>query len=169
MGKFINIVKTTASQAGGALAGVTFMKITNKIVNGETVSGILGDSADTVKKYVTPILCIGAGYLLSNNVEGTYLKDFANGVVVAGALDLGMEICFKKNLLSGSGEGIIGSILGDVDDLEGDDEDFNGTDVESVAVEAPMQIGSPSPNFGIGEIPGVVFEGIQPMSVGGFM
>lgn len=164
----MNIVKTTACQAGGALAGVTFMKIVNKAINSETVSGLLGDSSDTVKKYVTPLLCIGAGYLLSNNVDDSYMKDFSNGVVVAGALDLGMEVCFKKNLLSGSGEGVIGALLGDADDLDGDDEDFSGAEVENMAVEAPLQIGS-TPNFGIGEIPGVIMEGIQPMSVGGFM
>ncbi len=171
MSKLLSSLKEPACQAGGFLIGVTLMKAINKMINSETVSGFLGETSTDFKKYLTPVIATIGGIMLGNSVNGSCAKSFCNGIAVSGAVDLGMELLYKKNLLSGTGEGVFGSIMGDEDDLEGNvgydmDDDLDGYPESYARPSLPQSSYVAGTSFG--EIPGVVMEGI-PSYAGGIM
>lgn len=171
MSRLLNSLKEPACQAGGFLVGVTAMKAINKMINSDAVSGFLGETSTDIKKYLTPVITTIGGIWLGNYVSDSTAKAFCNGIAVSGAVDLGMELLYKKNLLSGTGEGVFGSILGDDDDLDGDYDEIEG-DPEPETYARPALPSRPAQTQfmppAVGAIPGVVMEGI-PHIGGGIM
>ncbi len=147
MNKLSNITDSlipAGLQASGFMLGIVGQRAINKVLESDMVSGFLGDETTvTFKRYISPLVMCGVGILVSNNASyDSPLKEIGNGAAVSGAVNVGMELLYKKNLLSGLGNGILGNLLGADDDLDIEDID-NYEEIESSAPRA-ISAGAPS-------------------------
>ena len=122
MSKIDNLLETATSpalQAVGFMGGMVVQRGVNKLFETDTVSGFLGEETTTdFKRFLTPLIVTATGIVISNNCAyDSPLKDIANGMTVSGAVNVGMELLYKKNLMSNLGGGLLGGLMGD-DDLD---------------------------------------------------
>lgn len=134
--KIIDKATPMALKVVGFGGGAMINRALNKALETNTVQGLLGeDTAVDFKKYLTPIATMAIGLVISNSVDDdSPISDIAEGAAFFGAVNLGSEITCKKDLLSGMGNGIIGSFIGEDDDLDiaaldaGNDVELEGDD-----------------------------------------
>lgn len=146
--KLLDSATSPALQAVGFMAGMAGQRGINKIFETDAFQGFLGnETATDFKRFVTPITMVLIGVGVSNYVsDDSAIKDIANGAAVSGAVNIGMELLFNKNLMAGLDGGILGDIMGD-DDLDliaGDDYDDDDDDDDTAP--APRAI----PAAGVG-------------------
>ncbi len=152
MSKMNNLLDTAYSpalQAGGFMLGLVGQRGINKMLETDTMQGLLGnETATDFKRFVTPLLTCAIGIGVSNYVSSdSPMKEIANGFTVSGAVNVGMELLFKRNLMADLGGGFLGNLLGADDDLDligyDDDDDIEGIegedddDIEPAALPAP--------------------------------
>ncbi len=123
MSKINNLLDTAYSpalQAGGFMLGLVGQRGINRILETDTMQGLLGnETATDFKRFVTPLLTCVIGIGVSNYVSNdSPIKELANGFTVSGAVNVGMELLFKKNLMCDLGGGLLGNLLGADDDLD---------------------------------------------------
>ena len=121
--------KTPAIIGAGVMLGFMAQKAVNRMVGSETVKGLLGsETATNLKKYISPALVTAAGVAINMSSKDELIKNLAAGMAISGPVNIGMQVLWKKNPLSGL-DGFLGGILdGDDDDLDGTDDDLGDPD-----------------------------------------
>lgn len=116
--------KTPAIIGAGVMLGFMAQKAVNRMVGSETVKGLLGsETATNLKKYISPALVTVAGVAINMSSKDELIKNLAAGMAISGPVNIGMQVLWDKNPLSGL-EGFLSGILdGDDDDLDGTDDD----------------------------------------------
>lgn len=130
-------LKNPAIVAAGFIGGMVVQKLVNKLLNSETVvNGLGADAVLTLKDYATPLVTSVLGVGTSILVESDTMKKLATGVAISGMTSIGMNILWGKNLLAGTCDGILGSIMGEDPDLDGYDEYIEGVDDDLDSLES---------------------------------
>ena len=120
--------KTPAVIGAGVMLGFMAQKAVNRMVGSETVKGLLGDeTATNLKKYISPALVTAAGVAINMSSKDELVKNLAAGMAISGPVNVGMQILWKKNPLSGL-DGFLSGILDGDDDLDGTDDDLGDPD-----------------------------------------
>ena len=122
----VSETKTPTVIGGGVLLGFLLQKfVNNKILGSETVKGLLGDTTTSnLKKFVSPALVTATGIVVNMKSKDEFMRNLAAGVAISGPVNVGMQVLFHKDPLSGFGiDGFLGDLLGD---FLGDDEDDLG-------------------------------------------
>ena len=122
----VSETKTPTVIGGGVLLGLLLQKfVNNKILGSETVKGLLGDTTTSnLKKFVSPALVTATGIVVNMKSKDEFMRNLAAGVAISGPVNVGMQVLFHKDPLSGFGiDGFLGDLLGD---FLGDDEDDLG-------------------------------------------
>ncbi len=133
----ISGLKNPALVAVGFMGGMMVQKLVNKVLNSETVvNGLGADAVLTLKDYATPLITSVIGVGTSIVVEDATMKKLATGVAISGVTSIGMNILWGKNLLAGTCDGLLGSIMGEDPDLDGTDDYIEGVDDDLDALEA---------------------------------
>ena len=130
--RVISGAKNPAIIGGGFILGIIAQKAMNKIFNSETVvKGLGADTAQSLKDYAVPLATTALGVGVSIAAKDETIKKLAIGTAISGTVAVGTQFLWKKNFLNGLNGGVIGSLIGDDEDLDGyDDEDLDGTDDE---------------------------------------
>lgn len=121
--------KTPAVIGAGVLLGFMAQKAVNKAIGytGTSGLGLLGDeTATNLKKYISPALVTGLGVAINLGSKDELVKNLGAGMAISGPVNVGMQILWNKNPLSGL-DGFLGGLIDDDEDLDGyDDEDDLG-------------------------------------------
>ena len=138
--RVISGAKNPAIIGGGFILGIIAQKAMNKIFNSETVvKGLGADTAQSLKDYAVPLATTALGVGVSIAAKDETIKKLAIGTAISGTVAVGTQFLWKKNFLNGLNGGVIGSLIGDDEDLDGyddddldgyDDDDLDGTDDE---------------------------------------
>ena len=125
--------KTPAVIGVGVLLGFMAQKAVNKAIGytGTNGLGLIGDdTATNLKKYISPALVTGLGVAINLGSKDELVKNLGAGMAISGPVNVGMQLLWNKNPLSGL-EGFLGGLIDDDEDLDGyDDEDLDGYDDE---------------------------------------
>lgn len=132
--KVVSGAKNPAIIGGGFILGIIAQKAMNKIFNSETVvRGLGAETAQSLKDYAVPLATTALGVGVSIAAKDETIKKLAIGTAISGTVAVGTQFLWKKNFLNGLNGGVIGSLIGDDEDLDGyDDEDLDGTDDEDL-------------------------------------
>ncbi|MBQ3658326.1 MAG: hypothetical protein II956_16030 [Bacteroidales bacterium] len=119
--------KTPAVIGVGVLLGFMAQKVVNKAIGYAGTSGLMGETTATnLKKYVSPAIVTGVGVAINLSSKDELVKNLGAGMAISGPVNIGMQVLWNKNPLSGL-DGFLGSLLDDPEDLDGyDDEDDLG-------------------------------------------
>lgn len=119
--------KTPAVIGVGVLLGFMAQKAVNRGIGLAGMSGLLGDeTATNLKKYISPALVTAAGVAINLSSKDELVKNLGAGMAISGPVNIGMQVLWNKNPLSGL-DGFLSGILDDDEDLDGyDDEDDLG-------------------------------------------
>lgn len=151
MNSLLDAAYSPALQAGGFMLGLVGQRGINRMLETDTMQGLLGnETATDFKRFLTPILTCAIGIGVSNYVSNdSPVKEIANGFAVSGAVNVGMELLFKRNLMADLGGGFLGGLLGADDDLDligyDDDDDIEGFEGEE---EEEISAALPAPGVG---------------------
>jgi hypothetical protein len=127
--KVVSGAKNPAIIGGGFILGIIAQKAMNKIFNSESVvRGLGAETAQSLKDYAVPLATTALGVGVSIAAKDETIKKLAIGTAISGTVAVGTQFLWKKNFLNGLNGGVIGSLLGDDDDLDGYDDDLDGTD-----------------------------------------
>lgn len=132
--KVVSGAKNPAIIGGGFILGIIAQKAMNKIFNSETVvKGLGAETAQSLKDYAVPLATTALGVGVSIAAKDETIKKLAIGVSISGTVAVGTQFLWKKNFLNGLNGGVMGSLMGDDEDLDGyDDEDLDGYDDEDL-------------------------------------
>ena len=111
----VSETKTPTVIGGGVLLGFLLQKfVNNKILGSETVKGLLGDTTTSnLKKFVSPALVTATGIVVNMKSKDEFMRNLAAGVAISGPVNVGMQVLFHKDPLSGFGiDGFLGDLLG---------------------------------------------------------
>ncbi len=131
-----NTLPTLLAGGGGFLSGIVLQKLINKGLSAEpVVSGLGAETVTGLKNYVTPIITTVIGASIALSADSKTVRQLGTGAALSGVVNCGMQFFWKKNLLSGMNDGIMGDLLGTDDDLDiedgfsgYDDDDLDGYD-----------------------------------------
>lgn len=127
--RVISGAKNPAIIGGGFILGIIAQKAMNKIFNSETVvRGLGAETAQSLKDYAVPLATTALGVGVSIAAKDETIKKLAIGTAISGTVAVGTQFLWKKNFLNGLNGGVMGSLLGDDDDLDGYDDDLDGYD-----------------------------------------
>jgi len=134
-----------APVAGGAILSVAISKMLSKFLSSKTVVNGLGASTtQTLKDFAVPVATTVIGCGISIGAEGAMAKKFGNGIAVGGLCDVASRLLWSKSLTQSLSGGIMGSLIGDDDDLDGlgdPDEDFGDIDdLDGINGEDPIRV-----------------------------
>ncbi|MCR4559734.1 MAG: hypothetical protein K5685_06610 [Bacteroidales bacterium] len=122
--------RTPAVIGAGVLLGFMAQKAVNRAIGSEAVSGLLGENTATnLKKYISPALVTGVGVAINLSSKDELIKNLGAGMAISGPVNVGMQILWNKNPLSGL-DGFLGSLLDDPEDLDGYEEEDLGDNEE---------------------------------------
>lgn len=131
--RVISGAKNPAIIGGGFILGIIAQKAMNKIFNSETVvKGLGADTAQSLKDYAVPLATTALGVGVSIAAKDETIKKLAIGTAISGTVAVGTQFLWKKNFLNGLNGGVIGSLIGDDEDLDGYDDDLDGYDDEDL-------------------------------------
>ena len=121
-----------APVAGGALLSVTISKFFGRLLSNPTVvNGLGAETTKTLKDFAVPVATTVVGAGISIGAENPMFKKIGNGIAVGGLCDITSRLLWSKSITQSLSGGVMGSLLGDDDDLDGyDDEDLDGYDDE---------------------------------------
>ena len=132
--RVISGAKNPAIIGGGFILGIIAQKAMNKIFNSETVvKGLGADTAQSLKDYAVPLATTALGVGVSIAAKDETIKKLAIGTAISGTVAVGTQFLWKKNFLNGLNGGVMGSLLGDDDDLDGYDDDLDGYDDDELS------------------------------------
>ena len=131
-----NTLPTLLAGGGGFLSGIVLQKLINKGLSAEpVVSGLGAETVTGLKNYVTPVITTVIGASIALSADSKTVRQLGTGAALSGVVNCGMQFFWKKNLLSGMNDGIMGDLLGTDDDLDiedgfsgYDDDDLDGYD-----------------------------------------
>lgn len=131
--RVVSGAKNPAIIGGGFILGIIAQKAMNKIFNSETVvKGLGAETAQSLKDYAVPLATCALGVGVSIAAKDETIKKLAIGTAISGTVAVGTQFLWKKNFLNGLNGGVIGSLIGDDEDLDGYDEDLDGYDDEDL-------------------------------------
>lgn len=119
-----------APVAGGAMLSVTISKFLSNLLNKPTVvNGLGAETTKTLKDFAVPVATTVIGAGISIGAENPMFKKIGNGIAVGGICDITSRLLWSKSITQSLSGGVMGSLLGDDEDLDGyDDEDLDGVD-----------------------------------------
>ena len=119
-----------APVAGGAMLSVTISKFLSNLLNKPTVvNGLGAETTKTLKDYFVPVATTVVGAGISIGAENPMFKKIGNGIAVGGLCDITSRLLWSKSITQSLSGGVMGSLLGDDEDLDGyDDDDLDGVD-----------------------------------------
>lgn len=119
-----------APVAGGAMLSVTISKFLSNLLNKPTVvNGLGAETTKTLKDFAVPVATTVIGAGISIGAENPMFKKIGNGIAVGGICDITSRLLWSKSITQSLSGGVMGSLLGDDEDLDGyDDDDLDGVD-----------------------------------------
>ena len=119
-----------APVAGGAMLSVTISKFLSNLLNKPTVvNGLGAETTKTLKDFAVPVATTVIGAGISIGAENPMFKKIGNGIAVGGICDITSRLLWSKSITQSLSGGVMGSLLGDDEDLDGyEDDDLDGVD-----------------------------------------